>query len=117
MRRVELRGLVDRPPGDLRAVGTGARGDEKRFARDPEAPKAETFGDVSILLPLFNQHRQLLIDTVKGLPAEKLEQPLEKPHPMFANIWSVVNFMALHVSMHAGQVTIIRRSLGRPPLM
>jgi hypothetical protein len=36
---------------------------------------------------------------------------------MFANVWSVVNFMALHVAMHGGQITIIRRSLGRPPLM
>jgi uncharacterized damage-inducible protein DinB len=102
-------GMTDVPPLP--------EGFEKRFARDAEAPKAEAFGDVSILLPLFNQHRQLLIDTVKGMPVEKLEQPLEKPHPMFGNIWSVVNFMALHVSMHAGQITIIRRSLGRPPLM
>jgi hypothetical protein len=102
-------GMTDLPPLP--------EGFEKRFARDPEAPKAQEFGDVSILLPLFNQHRQLLIDTVKGLSAEALEKPLDKPHPMFSNIWSVVNFMGLHVSMHAGQVTIIRRSLGRPPLM
>src|SRR5438045_2183409 len=38
-------------------------GFDKRFSRDPEAPKASDFGDVTILLPLFNQHRQLTIDT------------------------------------------------------
>jgi hypothetical protein len=92
-------------------------GFEKRFARDVDAPKAQDFGDVSILLPLFNQHRRLLIDTVKSLSAEALDKPLDKPQPMFSNIWSVVNFMGLHVAMHAGQFTISRRSLGRPPLM
>ena len=42
-------GMTDLPPLP--------EGFEKRFARDAEAPKAEAFGDVSILLPLFNQHR------------------------------------------------------------
>ena len=102
-------GMTDLPPLP--------EGFEKRFARDAEAAHAQSFGDVLILLPLFNQHRQLLIDTVKGLSAEALDRPLDKPHPMFANVWSVVNFMALHVAMHGGQITIIRRSLGRPPLM
>ena len=42
---------------------------------------------------------------------------MEKPHPMFATIGELANFMALHAAMHAGQVTIIRRSLGRPPIV
>jgi len=92
-------------------------GFEKRFSRDPEAPKAEAFGDVTQLLALFNQHRQLLIDRVKVLPVEALDRPLEKPHPLFTTVGQAINFMAVHVAMHAGQVTLIRRSLGRPPIV
>ncbi len=92
-------------------------GFEKRFARDPEAPKAIEFGDVSFLMSLFNQHRQLLIDTVNRLPPEALDKPVEKPHPMFNTIGEAVNFMGAHTSMHAGQITMIRRSLGRPPII
>jgi hypothetical protein len=93
-------------------------GFEKRFSREPEAPKASDFGDVSILLPLFTQHRQLLIDAVRKLPSEILDKPLDKPHPRFKTTGELLSFLGgPHVAMHAGQITIIRRSLGRPPLM
>lgn len=92
-------------------------GFEKRFSREPQAPRASDFGDVSILLPLFNQHRDRLIEAVKSLPAEVLDRPLDKPHPMFSKLYETVNFMGVHVSMHAGQISTIRRSLGRPPVI
>lgn len=99
---------------DLPALPEGF---EKRFSREPEAPKASEFGDVSVLVPLFNQHRQRVIDAVRGLPADALDRPLDKPHPRFATMWEYLNFMGAHVTMHAGQITIIRRSLGRPPIV
>ena len=34
-----------------------------------------------------------------------------------ATLGELANFMALHATMHAGQITIIRRSLGRPPIV
>jgi DinB superfamily len=94
-------------------------GFEKRFGREPEAPKAADFGDTTILMPLFNQHRQLLIDTVKNLPPAALDQPLEKPHPMIGTTaGEAITFLgATHTSMHAGQITIIRRTMGKPPLV
>jgi uncharacterized damage-inducible protein DinB len=92
-------------------------GFEKRFARDAEAPKASDFGDVTQLLPLFNRHRDRLIERVRTLPADALDKPLDKPHPLFSNVAEVVNFMGTHVAMHAGQITIIRRSLGKPPIV
>jgi len=92
-------------------------GFEKRFSRDAGCPEASEFGDVSQLLPLFNQHRQRLIDAVKRATPQQLSAPLEKPHPMFANAGEMALFMSAHAAMHAGQVTIVRRSLGRPPLI
>ena len=90
---------------------------EKRFSRDEGCPQAGEFGDVSILLPIFDSHREKLIETVKKASNEQLNKPLEKTTPMFKSIGEMVNFMALHSAMHAGQITIIRRSLGRPPLI
>jgi uncharacterized damage-inducible protein DinB len=92
-------------------------GFETRFARDEAAPKADDYGDVSVLMPLFERHRAMLIDRVKQMPPEALGEPLPKPHPMFSTLGEAVNFIAVHVAMHAGQLTIIRRSLGRPPLI
>ena len=102
-------------PEQLPAIPDGF---EKRFARDEEAPKASEYGDVSILIPLFNAHRQLLIDTAKNLPPAAFDQPAEKPNPvMGSTLGEQVNFLGgVHVAMHAGQITIIRRSMGKPPL-
>jgi len=92
-------------------------GFEARFSREPQAPKAADFGDVSILLPLFNQHRDKLIEAVKNLPTEIIDKPLDKPHPFFSTVGEAVNFMGIHTSMHSGQISMIRRTLGRAPLI
>lgn len=92
-------------------------GFEHRFSREEGCPQAEEFGDVKALLPIFDEHRNRLIAAVKGASPEELAKPLDKPHPRFKTAGELAHFMALHGIMHAGQITIIRRSLGRPPLM
>ena len=92
-------------------------GFESRIPRDESAATCNDFGDVNQLMPLFEQHRQRLIDAVKGASTELLNTPREKPNPLFRTVGEVANFMSLHVTMHAGQITMIRRSLGRPPLV
>jgi hypothetical protein len=92
-------------------------GYEHRFSRDEGCPQAEEFGDVSKLMPLFDEHRNRLIAAVKEAPPDLLDKPVDKPHPMFSTVGEVATFMALHGAMHAGQITIIRRSLGKPPLI
>lgn len=102
-------GVIDLPPLP--------EGFEKRFARDEAAPKSAEYGDVTVLGPLFNRHRELLIERVKGMAAEALDAALPKPHPMFSTVGEMVNFMGTHVAMHAGQLSTIRRTLGRPALI
>ena len=94
-------------------------GFEKRFGREADAAKAGDFGDVTLLMPLFNRHRELLIDTIRNLPPEALDAPLPKPHPLFGQtVGDALNFMAgPHPSMHAGQISMIRRTMGKPPLI
>jgi hypothetical protein len=92
-------------------------GFDKRFARDEAAPKASDYGDVTVLVPLFNRHREMLIDRVRQLSADELDAALPKPHPMFKTIGEAVNFMGVHVAVHAGHLSTIRRTLGRPALI
>jgi len=100
---------------DLPALPEGF---EKRFARDEAAAKAPDFGDVTVLLPLFNRHREMLIEAVRRAGPDVMERPLEKPSPLYGSrVWETINFMGAHVTMHAGQVTIIRRSMGKPPIV
>jgi hypothetical protein len=109
--------LSDR--GALKQLGVSdlpalPEGFEQRIVRDAAAAaKANDFGDVQALLPLFDQHRALLIEAVKRASASDLERPLAKPNPMFGTVGQLAAFMALHAGVHAGQITMIRRSLGR----
>lgn len=91
-------------------------GFDKRFARDESAQQATSFGDVTILTGLFERHRARLIEAVKALPAEQLDTPLDTPSPRFRTLGEMLLFMAIHTTTHAGQISAIRRSLGRPPL-
>lgn len=99
---------------DLPALPEGF---EKRFARDEHAPSAPDYGDTSVLRSLWNQHRQLLADAARQAPEALLNQPLEQPRPLFKTVGEMAHFMAIHATMHAGQISTIRRSLGRPPLI
>jgi hypothetical protein len=92
-------------------------GFEARFARDDTAPRLADYGDTSVLPGLFSTHRSLSIAAIDALTDEQLCKPLEKPHPMFNLTYERINFMAIHVSMHAGQISTIRRSLGRPAVI
>jgi uncharacterized damage-inducible protein DinB len=92
-------------------------GFEQRFGKDERSAQATEFGDVSRILPHFGEHRRRLIEAVKSTTAEQLATPLDKPHPMFKTVGEMVMLMALHGALHAGQISTIRRSLGRPPVI
>ena len=72
---------------------------------------------MSQILPIFNAHRERLLEVVKEASPAHFDRALEKPHPMFKTLGEYIVFMAAHTAMHVGQITIIRRSLGRPPLV
>lgn len=90
---------------------------EKRFSRDDGCPQAGAFGDVSALLATFEAHRDRLIALASSMTPQQFDQPLDKPHPRFKTVGELLSFMSLHTCVHAGQITMIRRSLGRPPVI
>ena len=92
-------------------------GFDRKFSRSEGCPQASDFGDITNLLPLFVIHRDLLIEKVRTAAPGQLSDALEKPHPMFSTPGEMLSFMSVHTAMHAGQITTIRRSLGRPPLV
>ncbi len=92
-------------------------GFDKTFARDDVAPKAADYGDTSGLLKLFDEQRNVTIAKVCEFPQEELMVPLENPHPRFSTLGEAAIFCALHVTLHAGQMSMIRRMLGKPPVI
>lgn len=92
-------------------------GFEAKFARDEVAPKLADYGDTSKLGEIFKQHHELFASHVSGMTALKLSEPLPTPHPRFKTYAELAGFATVHIAMHAGHLSLIRRLLGRPPLV
>lgn len=78
-------------------------------------PTADThYGDVAALLPLFDAHRAETTRAVSAMADADFDRALE--HPMFKTVGHMAALIPVHTALHAGQISTIRRSLGKPPL-
>jgi uncharacterized damage-inducible protein DinB len=87
------------------------------FARDDAAVRRPDYGDTTGLMARFDEQRNATIARVSEFTIEQLMVPLAKPHPRFSTLGEAAIFCAIHVTMHAGQMSMIRRMLGKPPVI
>jgi hypothetical protein len=69
------------------------------------------------LLSLLDTCVEKLIAAIRALPAEGLANPPANPSPFATNYGEALLFGSLHFAMHSGQLSTIRRSLGKPPVV
>jgi hypothetical protein len=80
------------------------------------AGRQEGYGDPKALLALLDDRAERLQAAYLNLPAEAFAADMEFKPPAATNRGEMLLFLALHTSVHAGQLSTIRRSLGKPPL-
>ena len=112
-------GVIARRAADrLGATGLPALTEEfiGRFSatKRPAGEQLE-LGTKADLLALFDVSVGKLIEAVRVLPAEALTNPPAGAAGFASNYGEAVLFGALHVTLHCGQLSTIRRSLGKPP--
>ena len=111
LRRTAARlGATDLPevPDDVAARFTATR--------HPAADQAG-LGDVARLMKVFDTCIDKVIEAVKAVSAEALAGPSASPVPLATNFAEGLLFGSLHVAVHTGQLSTIRRSLGKPPVV
>ncbi len=89
----------------------------KQFSRgsvpDPEPanhlPPAE-------LLETFHRIHQLCLEEMAGFTPEQLAEPCDMPYAVYGNKLGGLLFCSLHEMIHAGQIGLLRRLLGKPPV-
>lgn len=76
-------------------------------------------GDPAELVRLFDLYTDAVIAAVANVPADQLDAPAPFPLPAVAtNLGEGLLFIGgFHPTMHSGQLSTIRRSLGKPPLV
>ena len=104
----------DSQPGDRELMSRKFR---RHFAKG-SSPVAEPENNPSpseILAVFHAIHRQVLKE-IPELQEAELAAPLIQPHQMFETKLGALNFCADHEYLHAGQIGLLRRLLGKLPL-
>ena len=88
----------------------------QKFAKGstPQASARDYPPPEEILAVLHRVHERTLVETPHVADAE-LDRPPEKPHPLFTRKIDSLFWCARHEAIHAGQIGLLRRLLGKPP--
>jgi len=87
------------------------------FGRDsvPD-PDPAKYPSPAVIRALFNRVHEQVLQELRGLDESELDQPVLKPHPLAkTKLWALL-WCAQHEAVHAGQIGLLRRQLGYPPL-
>ena len=89
----------------------------KQFGKGsvPDADPGGYPGAEEILETVRRVHNWAL-EELGRLPETVLDEPVDKPHPMFSTKYGALAFCSLHEMLHAGQIGLVRRLLGNAPL-
>jgi len=82
--------------------------------RKPAESQAE-LGRKAEVLALLEVSIEKLLEALRTLPAEGLTGPTPGPSRFATSYGEALLFGAMHITMHCGQLSTIRRSLGKPP--
>jgi hypothetical protein len=106
--------LRGRQPIDLELMSSGFR---KLFSRGtvPDADASKYPSPAEIRATLDRVHAQVLAEA-PGFTAEQLAEPIDMPYAVHANKLGGLLFCSHHETLHAGQLGLLRRLLGKEPI-
>ena len=103
--------LRGRLPEDTQLMSSQFR---KKFSKgstpDPDPSKNPSPGEIRAVFDLV--YRQALQE-LPGYGESELDEPIEEPYAIFATKLGGLYFCAAHEMMHAGQIGLLRRLLGK----
>jgi hypothetical protein len=106
-----IRGRQD---GDAELLTSSFR---KQFGKgsQPVADASKYPSPAEIRQVLDRVHRQVFLE-MEGRTEAELQDPVENPTALYGNKLGALFFCSVHEMMHAGQIGLLRRLLGKSPL-
>jgi hypothetical protein len=88
-----------------------------RFLKTGKAAETQAdLGDPAEMLKVLDASLDAIIGGVRAVPVEKFDEP-SAVLSIAGTFGELLLFGSLHVSMHVGQLSTIRRALGKPPVV
>jgi hypothetical protein len=74
------------------------------------------YPEVGEILETFERIHRCALSELSQTPETGLDDPIEPPHAAFATKFGALLFAADHEMLHAGQIGLLRRLMGKPPV-
>ena len=68
------------------------------------------------ILDVMNRVHQQALKEIPAFDGDQLDEPLDAPHAAFATRYGALLFTSNHEMVHAGQIGMLRRLMGKDPL-
>ena len=89
----------------------------KQFSRGTTpGPDAAVYPSAADIRTTFDRIHARVLHEVPGLTEQQLSEPVEMPYAVHANKFGCLLFCSHHEMIHAGQIGLLRRLLGRAPI-
>jgi hypothetical protein len=75
---------------------------------------AENNPSVATVRAVFDGVQAQVLAELADKTDEQLDVPLEKPHPAFTTVLGGIEYSPMHELIHVGQITLLRRMMGKP---
>lgn len=79
-------------------------------------PDPATSPNIAEIRATFDRIHAQALRELANYADEELDVPLPEPHAVFSTKLGSVFFCSAHEMLHAGQIGLLRRQLGKPPL-
>jgi hypothetical protein len=99
-------------PGDAELFSPDFR---RLFGAD-SVPQADSTYPAGELRMVLDRVHQQVLQELPGLDEAELDQPVPHPHPFATTKLRALLWCAHHEMLHAGQIGLLRRQLGCPPM-
>ena len=112
--RLILERIRGRKPEDEQLISTEFL---KKFGRDsvPD-PNPKNYPPASEIRALADRVHERVLHELKAISADDLPQPPLTPHSLCKTKKDVLFWCSAHEMFHAGQIALLRRLLGHPPV-
>jgi hypothetical protein len=79
-------------------------------------PDPHTYPDAAQIRQVFDRVHERILAELPGIDPATLDLPLLKPHSICKTRRECIAWCAQHELVHAGQIGLLRRQLGHPPV-
>lgn len=89
----------------------------KTFAKGTTpSPDRNDYPEIPEILATFDRIHSQSLQELSAMADSGLDDPIDKPHAAFPTKYGALMFAADHEMLHAGQIGLLRRLMGKPPL-